>query len=143
MLACCLVSIDRFEELSEKMGQPSGADLLREAAEAISGTVRLEDVVCRYDAQTIGVLGLAADSRTGRILAQRLQSRVAEIGLRSFIDPEAVTCSVGAVVSQHSAGPMILSVAERALEDARLEGNRVVFVNTDMVASTATRSLFN
>jgi diguanylate cyclase (GGDEF)-like protein len=143
MLSCCLISIDRFGELSEKMGQPSGADLIRDAAEAISATVRLEDVVCRFDTQTIAVLGLASDSGTLRVLAERLRCCVTEIGLRAFIDPEVVTCSIGAVISRYCAGPMIISAAERALEDAQLEGNRVVFLNSDMVGAVASRTAFN
>jgi len=136
MVSCCFVTIDRFDELAQKMGQPGGADLIREAAEAICAAVRLEDFVCRSDTRVIAVLALVTDRHMGQILGKRLLDCARGIGLRAFIEPESVTCSIGISVSRGSVGPRIIEAAERALVQAQLQGNRVVLANTDGIDST-------
>jgi diguanylate cyclase (GGDEF)-like protein len=137
MLSCCLLSIDRFDELAEKTGQPGGTDLIRDAAERMSAAVRPQDAVCRYDADTLAVFGIVPDRATSQMLADRLRSRIGEIGLRSFVEPELVTCSIGLVTSCASAGSVILRTAERAIALAELQGNATTVLDADSVAAEA------
>jgi diguanylate cyclase (GGDEF)-like protein len=132
MVSCTFIAIDRFDDLAQKMGQPGGADLIQEAVNAVCEAVRLEDFVCRYDTRVIAVLGFVADRFSGQILAKRLLTCAAGIGLRSFIEAEPVTCSVGMSVSSNSVGPRIIEAAECALAQAQLHGNRVVLANPDL-----------
>jgi two-component system, cell cycle response regulator len=131
MVSCCFVTIDRLDELAQNMGQPGGADLIQEAVIAICESVRLEDFVCRYDTRVIAVLGFVADRRCGGILAKRLLTCAAGIGLRTFVEPESVTCSVGMSISSASRGPRIIVAAECALAQAQLQGNRLILANPD------------
>jgi diguanylate cyclase (GGDEF)-like protein len=131
MVACCLVSLDRFDELALKMGQPGGADLIQDAAVAICDSVALDDFVCRYDTRVIAVLGFVADRDAGQTLAKRLLNSAQNIGLRTFIEPESITCSVGMSISIESVGPRIIAAAECALAQAQLHGNCLVVTNPD------------
>jgi diguanylate cyclase (GGDEF)-like protein len=143
MVSCCFISIDRFDELAQKMGQPGGADLIREAAEAISSAVRLEDFVCRSDARVIAVLAMVADRHMGQILGKRLLSCTEGIGVRAFLEPESITCSIGMSVSRGGAGPRIIKAAEQALAEAQRQGNRVVLANLDLMDGESDGNPFN
>jgi two-component system cell cycle response regulator len=136
MVFCCFVAIDRFDELAQNMGQPGGADLIQEAITAICDAVSLEDFVCRYDTRVIAVMGFISDRFAAQTFAKRLQSHVAEIGLRTFIEPESVTCSIGMSVSSDSVGPRIIEAADCALAQAQLHGDRLVLANPDRYVET-------
>jgi two-component system, cell cycle response regulator len=131
MVSCSLVAIDRFDELAQKMGQPGGSDLIQDAVTGICASVRLEDFVCRYETRVIAVLGFVADRSAGQILAKRLLTCAESIGLRTLIEPELVTCSIGMSISSNSVGPRIIGAAACSLAQAQLHGNRVVFANPD------------
>jgi diguanylate cyclase (GGDEF)-like protein len=131
MVSCCLIALDRFDELAQKLGQPGGADLIQEAVSAICASVRLNDFVCRYDTRVIAVLCSVANRSAGQILAKRLLSCVQGIGLTTFVELESVTCSVGMSISRGSVGPRIIEAAECVFAQAQLHGNCVVFANPD------------
>jgi len=137
MVSCLFLSIDRFDELARKTGQPGGEDLIREAAELMSTAIRPDDLLCRYDERILAAVSLVPDYATCRLLAHRLRSQVAEIGLRSFMEPEQVTCSVGLVAARASVGPAILQAATQALALAQVGGNCIATINTDAIQTAS------
>jgi diguanylate cyclase (GGDEF)-like protein len=127
-LAVILTDIDNFKRINDEFGHLIGDIVLREAANVLTRTLRMEDVFGRYggDEFALAVRGI---ERTGiEALAERMRSSVQEMTLGGGGELK-ITISLGvAMLSlQHADVDALIADADKALYRAKELGrNRVV-----------------
>jgi len=123
-LSLALVSIDRWEEVSEQIGPRARAALLAELTGVVSGAVRDIDIAVPFSEDRLVVLMPHTPSGGGLHVARRICSRVRE---RATAIP--VTVSVGLASHEGhgtvSFGSLVKRAAEALVTAKSLGGDRV------------------
>ena len=105
----CLVDLDGFTSVNDRMGHAAGDAVLKDVAAALAAAVRDTDTVARLGGDEFAVLARTAPELTGEALAERLRAAVAaRAGARG------VTASVGLATLEP--GDDVESVLHRADE---------------------------
>ncbi len=127
-LSCILLDLDRFKQINDTFGHPTGDRVLTELADLLHRCVREVDVVSRYGGEEFGLLLPMTDAAGAELVAERIRNRVAEHVFDAEIRRLRLTCSLGVA----SIGPSVSSAreliefADRALYLAKRTGrNRV------------------
>lgn len=121
-LSAALIDLDDFKGFNDRYGHQAGDRLLKEAAAAWRGILRLSDVLARIGGDEFAVLLPGCPLDMAATIAERLRASV----------PAAVRCSVGvAVWDGHESGARFLARADRALYDAKERGRDCVVVLSD------------
>jgi diguanylate cyclase (GGDEF)-like protein len=126
-LSVVMVDLDHFKELNDTHGHLYGDEVLRGAADALSGVLRTSDTAYRYGGEEFVVLLRETGLEDGRAVADRLRSAVAHLVLRGR--HPVVTASAGVA---ERAGTMahhteLVERADVALYEAKAAGrNQVV-----------------
>jgi len=133
-LAVGLIDIDHFKSYNATYGHEDGDERLRHLASIISEHVRrVGDLAARYDGQEFAVImngGLSTDQAAA--LCERIRSTVEQLEIpHSEAEPSGlftVSAGVATVLPRDGLQPaQLVSMAESALEDAKMQGrNRVV-----------------
>ena len=118
-LVCCLVKINDWDRVKEDLGQAASDSLLETTAEAITGVLRREDVVCRYDSDTFAVLAFVTDRLTAIELGQRVRSTINAAGLSGHPNVDPISTNIGLALSRYSYGSSLLHEAEHAMQNAQ------------------------
>jgi diguanylate cyclase (GGDEF)-like protein len=124
-VALLLVEVDGLDEARDRHGEPVVHAILREAGEAVAGSVRGYDFAARMGAQGFGVLLPGADRAEAEVVAQRIRSAVAG---HEFPTVGRVTVSLGLAVFPEAVDAVrsLLEAAEQALLVGRRSGDVVV-----------------
>lgn len=125
-LGCILIDIDNMGLVNTWFGQDVGDDVLQKVGQAILGTCRREDVVCRFEGDEFAALISDANTTNMAELAERM--RLAVRGVTSIFQDRAVqvTASVGFALSRFSIGSSIVCEAQDALQRAQAGGGDCV-----------------
>jgi diguanylate cyclase (GGDEF)-like protein len=128
-LAVLLIDIDHFKLVNDAFGHLIGDVVLREAATALTRTLRAEDVFGRYggDEFALAVRGIDRDGVAA--LAERMRSCIEESLSGSSRRGMKITISVGGVMLEphHPDVETLIDEADKALYEAKELGrNRVV-----------------
>jgi two-component system, cell cycle response regulator len=138
-IAVLLVDIDHFKSVNDRYGHDAGDAVLREVAERMAGSVRLEDMVGRWGGEEFLVVlpNTAADGAAE--LAERLRQVVAGAPCRlDDGDAVQVTISVGAAASLTDDAGTMVRTADAALYEAKAAGrDRVVVAGSGALARPA------
>jgi diguanylate cyclase (GGDEF)-like protein len=139
-LALLMIDIDQFKQLNDTHGHRTGDDVLRALVDALTQTLRAEDVLARYGGEEFAVLvrGVARDNAL--TLAERLRRIIEELKPKKDDGtPVPVTVSIGvsvypinapgenaAEVPSEQTGAKLIELADAALYRAKNDGrNRV------------------
>ncbi|MGH2635068.1 MAG: diguanylate cyclase [Actinomycetota bacterium] len=124
-LSMALLDIDHFKGYNDRHGHQAGDRLLKEAAAAWRGILRVTDVLARIGGDEFAVLLPGCALEMAATIADRLRAAV----------PASAGCSVGvAVWDSHESGLGFVARADRALYDAKERGrDRVVITSDDGV----------
>ncbi|SAL01013.1 GGDEF domain-containing protein [Caballeronia temeraria] len=119
-----LIDVDHFKQYNDTFGHMAGDDCLKQAAGALSGTLRRQgDFVARYDGEEFVVVLPACEPAAGLRIAQSLRSAVEKLGIRSASPGRAsVTVSVGLASTfpdPPESAPALLGLADTALYQAK------------------------
>ncbi|MDF1856947.1 bifunctional diguanylate cyclase/phosphodiesterase [Pseudooceanicola sp.] len=145
--ACFLLSIDDFDQVTDRYGLTAGEDILTRSAERLRAAIRGDDSLARFGTDGFGI-GLAPigqlDLEIAIQMAARLQSAIEDpISLGASVI--YVSCSVGFCLSTRApekTGPGLILAAELALADARRNGPSAIRAySADMTRRAATRTL--
>ena len=71
-LALLLLDLDRFRQVNEGLGQPTGDRVLRDTAERLKACMRRGDVLARLGADQFALLLAGADRRDAELAARRM-----------------------------------------------------------------------
>jgi diguanylate cyclase (GGDEF)-like protein len=74
-----LLDIDRFKQVNDRFGHGTGDAVLRGFAQALSGAVRADDLVCRIGGDEFVVLMTAPDEAAAHAALQRLVTRTSDV----------------------------------------------------------------
>jgi len=107
-----LIDIDNFKQINDTWGHETG-DMVLQVVGQVLQQVRAGDVPARYGGDEFVVLLPNTDKTGARILAQRLQSTVQQIGEQMGL-PCTVTLSIGcATVTNGAPGLLLLARSSR------------------------------
>lgn len=123
--ALLLLDLDRFKEVNDSLGHPSGDRLLQEVAQRILGCVRGNDLVGRLGGDEFAVL-MAPESRAPEAASTLAARLVEELGRSIELDGHqfAISTSIGIVLidNQSTAADTLMRNADLALYRAKDEG---------------------
>jgi two-component system cell cycle response regulator len=98
-LACMMIDVDSFKSINDTYGHDAGDIVLKQAAAAIKGGLRAQDVVCRSGGDEFTVICPETDLRGALICAERVRKAVAELsvdtGVRKLVSSSV---SIGVAV---------------------------------------------
>jgi diguanylate cyclase (GGDEF)-like protein len=127
-VAVLMIDIDRFKVLNDTYGHPTGDQVLRAVAGAITSAVRDHDVPARMGGEEFAVLLRNPGTKVALEVGERVRQAVRELDLRRLGVP-GVSVSVGVAnaTSPHEPIEGLVDRADRALLRAKRAGrDRVV-----------------
>ena len=124
LIAVVYLDLDRFKDVNDTLGHPSGDWLLREVAVRLKASARKEDVVARFGGDEFAILCLHVMARADLVaLCERL---VAAVAAPFDIDGQEVSVgvSVGVALAPDDSGDpdVLLKYADLALYSAKAQG---------------------
>jgi diguanylate cyclase (GGDEF)-like protein len=129
-LAVLLVDVDHFKRVNDTHGHPAGDVALRAVAETLVAALRTCDRVARYGGEEFAVIAPETPPEGGRLLGERLRTRVESTEVPGPAGPLRLTISVGAAGWPGNGEPnraALLKAADEALYAAKSAGrNRVI-----------------
>jgi diguanylate cyclase (GGDEF)-like protein/PAS domain S-box-containing protein len=76
-LSVILLDVDLFKQFNDSHGHPAGDEALCSVSRILKATVRESDIVARYGGEEFVVVCPETDSRSARLLAERLRAALA------------------------------------------------------------------
>ena len=119
-----LLDVDGFKGINDRCGHEAGDDVLKELAERLRRTVRVDDLIGRWGGEELIVLATHTDPSGAQILAERLRAAVGGASVRTAAGDVEVTVSVGGATARRpgSAPDQVLRVADEQLYAAKSAG---------------------
>jgi diguanylate cyclase (GGDEF)-like protein len=103
-LSLAFLDVDRFREINDSLGHPTGDSVLSRLGSLVLASVRSTDVVARYSGDQFGLLFVETSSKEAQIIVTRLLELISARNLELFRDtdsdepmaaPVPVTASLG------------------------------------------------
>jgi diguanylate cyclase (GGDEF)-like protein/PAS domain S-box-containing protein len=120
-----MVDLDRFKQVNDTFGHPSGDELLKQVAERLKGALRETDVLARLGGDEFAIIQATDDDRTeaAEALAARIIALIAEPFSVDGIEV-GIGASIGiALAPEHgTAADDLLKKADLALYHAKASG---------------------
>ena len=128
-MACLLLDIDHFKRINDTYGHAAGDAVLRQLADLLKRTSRVEDLVFRYGGEEFAAVLPNASIRAAVQIAERIRSVVEKYSFLWESQTIPVTLSIG--VANLNGGEKdsqaLIETADAALYQAKKSGrNRVV-----------------
>ncbi len=128
-MACLLLDIDHFKRINDTYGHAAGDAVLRQLADLLKRTSRVEDLVFRYGGEEFAAVLPNASIRAAVQIAERIRSVVEKYSFLWEHQTIPVTLSIG--VANLNGGEKdsqtLIETADAALYQAKKSGrNRVV-----------------
>lgn len=126
-LSLMILDLDRFKDINDRYGHPSGDEVLREFAQVLARNARDTDLVARYGGDEFVILLPETAGPHAFRLAERIRQALERNALDLADRPVNVTTSAG--IATYPANPKIqdgedlIRLADRALYQAK-EGGR-------------------
>jgi diguanylate cyclase (GGDEF)-like protein/PAS domain S-box-containing protein len=130
-LGILVFDLDHFKKFNDTYGHHAGDTVLRETANFLVGSVRSEDIVCRFGGEEFVIVLPLADLKASVARAERIRTRLRELTiLHQGQSLGTITVSIGvAVLPDHGTEPKTLfEAADAALYRAKREGRDRVMV---------------
>lgn len=124
VVAVAMIDIDHFKSINDTHGHAAGDAVLTAVGKAITATIRLGDVACRYGGEEFLVILPSITNQGAQLAGERLRAAIEAISDM----PAQVTVSIGiACVHIDEAALELVTRADRSLYEAKNNGrNRVV-----------------
>ena len=133
-VAVLMIDIDQFKHFNDKYGHDAGDFVLSAVSRAVTKSIRLSDIACRYGGEELVVVLCEADLACALERAEEIRAAIRSTHLRHLGQTlPAPTASFGvAVYPQHGTKPTdLLKAADQALYRAKQEGRDRVCAAAD------------
>jgi diguanylate cyclase (GGDEF)-like protein/PAS domain S-box-containing protein len=140
-LGVIFLDIDHFKVINDSLGHTSGDDLLRHAADRISGAIRLGDTVARFGGDEFVIVCDDVSAATASQLAEGVLKALGELCVIGNQEMN-VTASVGVTIADHNSTPeSLLRDSDAAMYRAKDRGRGRIEVYDDLLKGKAERRL--
>ncbi len=129
-VSAVFIDIDRFKQINDTHGHPTGDAVLRTVARIALQAVRSDDLTIRFGGEEFLVLLPNCGREDARTLAERIRTRVKSHDWTNAVPaspPLEVTVSCGVAVMNHDLDSLITD-ADRAMYQAKQSGRNCVVV---------------
>lgn len=127
-LSVAVVDIDHFKDINDTFGHLAGDEVLRGVAQAILGSVRDVDLVCRYGGEEFVVVLPSCATVSAVAVMERVRAAVAEVG-RGKITQVRVSAGIATEAGEECNGERLLSRADDALYQSKRAGRDRVTIS--------------
>lgn len=128
-LSVGLIDFDGFKRIADGGGPPAGDRILREFAVRVKNAVRPTDLLARFGDDEFGLILPLTNLMGGRIVGERLRTRIADSPFEMEGGKFPVTISVG--IAERSGGAedadALVSRADQALGEAKRMGRNLTY----------------
>ncbi len=127
-MACLLLDIDHFKRINDSHGHAAGDAVLRQLADLLKRTSRVEDLVFRYGGEEFAAVLPNAGPRAALQIAERIRSVVERYNFLWERQSIPVTLSIGVanLSGAETESHGLMQAADAALYQAKNSGrNRV------------------
>ncbi|MGH2342747.1 diguanylate cyclase [Segnochrobactraceae bacterium EtOH-i3] len=133
VVSVCIFDLDHFKRINDTHGHDVGDIVLMSVAETVRQRVRPYDLLARWGGEEFCLVVSGASAEQPGLLAERLRAAIAAMRAGPMA-PGQVTASFGIATGPARGADFatLLSVADKALYDAKTEGrNRVVALDVE------------
>lgn len=119
-LALLLIDLDHFKWINDSCGHSAGDQALRDVAQALAGSFRKADTVCRYGGEEFAVILPETAPEQAYLIAERARLTIARLPR-----PVQVTASLGlgwAIGAEPTHPQILIDRADQALYAAKADG---------------------
>ena len=120
-LSCIMVDIDHFKRVNDNHGHAMGDEVIRRVSEALTGTVRATDAVCRYGGEEFCISLPDAPPEAACMVAERIRTRIESPGFSRV--PVTVSLGVASIRFGAPKPNALMNQADEALYASK-EGGR-------------------
>ena len=143
-LYCVMADIDHFKFFNDRFGHPVGDAVIRGVAGVLQRALRSGDLICRYGGEEFCMLLVGIDETIGRMLAERIRSRIQKEAGPGVRETPGLTVTVSIGLAGLSADTptldRLIARADQALYAAKHAGRNCVAAGPDdEIASAAER----
>jgi diguanylate cyclase (GGDEF)-like protein/PAS domain S-box-containing protein len=127
-LSFLMLDLDHFKDVNDRLGHPTGDEVLQSVAELLDGETRASDVAGRYGGEEFAMILPHADLEESREIGERIRRGIEECRVGDETEECRITCSVGVANLQPEPNDpdQLVKRADRALYRAKEKGrNRV------------------
>ncbi len=124
-LSACMVDVDDFKAVNDRLGHLAGDGVLREVARRIGSQLRPYDAIGRYGGEEFLIVLPHVHERSARGVAERLLHAVAGRAIEAEGERLHITVSIGLTTAEPTGGVVardVIGAADRALYQAKSEG---------------------
>ncbi|HXF95713.1 MAG TPA: diguanylate cyclase [Gemmatimonadales bacterium] len=126
--AVLFCDLDNFKQVNDRFGHEVGNEVLRAVGKEFARVIRLTDLAARYGGDEFVVVLVGTELEGGRRVAEKVRSRVEEVGRRMGYPEGLVTVSIGVAAFNPAEEERedVLVTADRALYKAKAAGRNQV-----------------
>jgi diguanylate cyclase (GGDEF)-like protein len=128
-LSIGLIDFDEFKKITDRGGSPAGDLVLKEFAGRVKNAIRPTDLLARYDDDEFGLILPLTNLMGGRIVGERLRTRVADHPFVLDGQTFPVTISIG--IAERSGGAedadALVMRGDAALREAKKMGRNLTY----------------
>ncbi len=136
-LCLAFIDLDHFKSVNDVYGHEEGDATLRKAAQALSHTLRRQDIIIRWGGEEFLVVMPGTDARGGRIAVERLRAN--GFGLRPDGTPQ--TASIGLAERGHDGigdWQVLVERADQRMYHAKQSGRDRAVICDDVMLDSPT-----
>ena len=119
-IAMILVDIDDFKHINDTFGHSTGDEVLKRVAEALRGSFRLEDDICRIGGDEFAVIMKNIEPSLEGVVTSKIMTVREKISKQTGIPP--VTLSIGVAFTKDAGNDDIFKKADEALYAVKEQG---------------------
>lgn len=128
LLSLLMLDLDHFKQINDRLGHPTGDEVLRSIAELLDEETRSSDVAGRYGGEEFSIILPHAGLEEGPSIAERIREEIDGCTSLGGVSDCRITCSIGVATLRDESddADQLIGRADRALYRAKDEGrNRV------------------
>ncbi|WP_057832451.1 sensor domain-containing diguanylate cyclase [Colwellia sp. TT2012] len=127
-LSILLLDLDHFKRINDDFGEQVGDEILRVIAHLVNETMRSRDVFYRLGGEEFVAILPFADSNKAKVIAMRINEKIAQHDFSSLILQSRVTVSIGVatLASNKLTFEQVLHCADLAMYQAKELGRNSV-----------------